>query len=86
MPFAAPWRGSGQWSPAPGTARGDLRRTFRVLTDLPGDVLALRDRRNRATLFNPQVDPVWLQVDRLVGAETSARIRDLLKTQEEVRG
>ncbi len=43
--------------------------------------LAERDRLNRAALFNPETDPVWLQVDRLLGAETSLRIRDLLKAQ-----
>ncbi len=43
--------------------------------------LAERDRLNRAALFNPETDPVWLQVDRLLGADVSARIRDLLKAQ-----
>lgn len=48
---------------------------------LSGDPAA-RDRLNRAAIFNPEVDPVWAQVDRLVGADTSARLRDLLREQE----
>ena len=42
--------------------------------------LAERDRRNRAAVFNPEVDPVWAQVDRLLGPETSAAIRHSLRT------
>jgi hypothetical protein len=42
-----------------------------------------RDRANRAALFSPEIDPVWLQVDRLVGPQTSARIRAALTGQEE---
>lgn len=40
--------------------------------------LAERDARNRAALFDPAIDPVWSQVSRLIGEETSARIRALL--------
>ena len=47
---------------------------------LGGDPAA-RDRLNRTAIFNPEVDPVWAQVDRLVGAETSARLRELLREQ-----
>jgi hypothetical protein len=43
---------------------------------------AERDRRNREIIFNPAVDKVWDQVDRLVGAEMSARMRGILKSQE----
>ena len=43
--------------------------------------LAERDLNNRAIIFNPEVDPVWAQVDRLVGAEMSARMRGILQTQ-----
>ncbi len=45
-----------------------------------GAELAERDRRNRAAVFNPEVDPVWAQVDRLLGPETSAAIRRGLRT------
>ncbi|NNH68462.1 hypothetical protein HLB23_00940 [Nocardia uniformis] len=37
--------------------------------------LARRDRANRANLFSPEVDPVWTQVTRLLGAEQSERVR-----------
>ena len=43
--------------------------------------LAARDRLNRAALFNPAVDPVWNRVDRLVGPEAGARMRDILRGQ-----
>ncbi len=44
--------------------------------------LAERDRRNRAALFNPEVDPVWNQMDRLLGPQTCAELRDILIRQE----
>ena len=46
------------------------------------EYLAERDRRNREIIFNPQVDKVWAQVDRLVGVEMSAKMREILKSQE----
>jgi hypothetical protein len=39
-----------------------------------------RDARHRAAIFNPDVDPVWAQVDRLLGPEVSASIQTSLKT------
>ena len=59
-----------------------------VVDGVPGDVLdgataeqlAVRDARHRAALFNPDVDPVWAQVDRLLGPEASAGIRTSLQT------
>ncbi|MEU8900316.1 hypothetical protein [Nocardia sp. NPDC048505] len=41
-----------------------------VDADLPA-----RDRVNRANLFSPEVDPVWAQVTRLLGAEQAERVR-----------
>lgn len=41
--------------------------------------LAERDARNRAALFDPEVDPVWGQVSRLIGESTAAAIRSLLR-------
>jgi hypothetical protein len=46
----------------------------------PGD-MALRDQLNRAAIFNPEVDKVWAQVERLLGAETGARLRQILREQ-----
>ena len=46
------------------------------------EYLAERDKRNREIVFNPDVDKVWAQVDRLVGAEMSAKMREILKSQE----
>lgn len=42
--------------------------------------LAERDERHRAAVFNPEVDPVWANVDRLLGAEASESIRRSLRT------
>lgn len=42
--------------------------------DVTGDT-AERDRVNRANLFNPDVDPVWGQVNRLLGDEQTERVR-----------
>ncbi|MFG1946284.1 hypothetical protein [Nonomuraea sp. NPDC048826] len=41
----------------------------------PTGDLAERDRVNRANLFSPDVDPVWHQVTRLIGAEQSETVR-----------
>jgi hypothetical protein len=50
--------------------------------DATPDDLARRDQLNRAAIFSPAVDPVWAQVDRLVGTEVSARLRGFLSSQE----
>lgn len=42
--------------------------------------LAARDEANRAAIFSPEVDPVWANVDRLIGDESSAEIREILRT------
>lgn len=46
------------------------------------EYLAKRDRDNRKIIFDPAVDKVWAQVDRLVGSETSEQMRAILKGQE----
>ena len=51
-----------------------------VLDGATAEQLAERDARHRAALFNPDVDPVWAQVDRLLGPEVSAGIRTSLQT------
>lgn len=40
---------------------------------------AKRDKANREALFSPEVDPVWIQVERLLGSEVCLRMRDFLK-------
>lgn len=53
-----------------------------ITNQFSAEYLAERDRRNREIIFNPQIDKVWAQVDRLVGAEMSAKMREILKSQE----
>lgn len=43
-----------------------------------GAQIADRDERVRASIFSPSVDPVWAQVDRLVGPETGVTLRKVL--------
>ena len=45
------------------------------------ETLAQRDRLNRAAIFNPEVDPVWAQVERLVGPEMAKRMREIATSQ-----
>lgn len=40
-----------------------------------------RDQRNRAAIFNPDVDPVWRQIDRLLSVEVSQQLQILLQKQ-----
>ncbi len=40
--------------------------------------LPTRDHENRAAMFSPRTNPVWILLDRLVGPESAARMRDLL--------
>ncbi|MDE0657691.1 MAG: hypothetical protein F4Y99_08045 [Acidimicrobiaceae bacterium] len=51
-----------------------------VVDGATAEQLADRDARHRDALFNLDVDPVWAQVDRLLGPDVSARIRDSLQT------
>lgn len=66
---------------------GYLNRWFDLVehglpeTAVPTGDMAARDRLNRAAIFNPEVDKVWAQVERLVGAETAERMRQLLREQ-----
>ncbi|GAA0968372.1 hypothetical protein [Actinocorallia libanotica] len=53
-----------------------------VLATLADTDLAARDRANRENLFSPEVDPVWERVTRLVGQETSDRLRAELISNE----
>ena len=64
-----------------------LEHWFGLLENGVGDLhfdneaLAERDRLNRAAIFNPKVDRVWAQVDRLLGADTSVFLQEVLKNQ-----
>ncbi len=51
-----------------------------AIGDATAEQLADRDARNRAAIFNPEVDPVWARVNQLLGPETSADIQTSLKT------
>lgn len=51
-----------------------------LLDGVSTEALAERDRRNRAIVFDPDVDPVWGRVARLVGEEQSERVRSTLAT------
>ena len=53
-----------------------------VKTSLKGTDTAVRDAKHRQVLFSPSVDPVWKQVDRMVGKETSEKIQEILKNPD----
>lgn len=67
---------------------GYLEHWFHLVENgIPADAVptgdfALRDQLNRAAIFDPEVDKVWAQVSRLVGEETSERMRAILRNQE----
>ena len=48
------------------------------------ELLAERDRLLRAAIFDPEVDPVWDMVTRLVGAEVGEAMRTILRDPEAV--
>lgn len=49
---------------------------------MPSGNFATRDQLNRNAIFDPAVDKVWAQVDRLIGAETSEKLRGILRNQD----
>lgn len=49
-----------------------------VIADVADTDLAARDERNRANIFNPEVDKVWAQVEGLIGPEQAEAVRSLL--------
>ena len=53
-----------------------------TIQSLDNHNFADRDQRNRNAIFSPEVDPVWAQVARLVGDDTSAELQELLRTQD----
>ena len=48
------------------------------LQGVDGAELAARDRRNKAMIFNPDLDPVWNQIGPLIGEPASLAIRETL--------
>lgn len=48
---------------------------------IPSGDFAQRDQLNRNAIFDPTVDKVWAQVARLVGEETSEKMRHILRNQ-----
>ena len=46
--------------------------------------LADRDSRNRAAIFNPEVDPVWEKMAPMIGAENCVVLQNLLKGKTEI--
>ena len=51
-----------------------------VIEGVTPDDLAERERRNRGFVFDADVDPVWAQIERLLGTEESERLRTTLAT------
>ncbi|GAB1422420.1 hypothetical protein MASR2M15_26510 [Anaerolineales bacterium] len=52
------------------------------VADLSPADLSQRDQLNRNAIFNPQIDKVWAQVDRLVGEDVSAQLQSILRNQQ----
>lgn len=46
--------------------------------DIPAQELSSRDKKHRSFLFSHAVDPVWAQVERIVGRQESEQLRSLL--------
>lgn len=53
-----------------------------VLADVADTDLVARDRKNRSLLFSADVDKVWEQMSRLLGEETSERLRNHLVSND----
>ena len=49
---------------------------------LTGSDFARRDQQNRAVLFNKVVDPVWVQIETMIGADVGEELRTLLRRQD----
>lgn len=49
---------------------------------LSADDFARRDAQNRAVLFNKIVDPVWVQIEGMIGEDVGEELRTLLRRQD----
>ena len=47
--------------------------------DADATLLADRDSANRSAIFNRDVDPVWGQIERLLGEQSATALRELLR-------
>lgn len=63
-----------------GLAKTNLART--VLANLGGVNLAERDARNRAAIFNRDVDKVWNQITPMIGNEMAEQMIGVLRNQD----
>ena len=59
-----------------------LERGIETPVELSPAQLAARDKANRAAIFSYEVDPVWNQIERLLGRETNLKLIDLLRAQD----
>ena len=53
-----------------------------VTEGLTANDFARRDEQNRAVLFNKIVDPVWVQIEAMIGADVGEELRTLLRRQD----
>jgi hypothetical protein len=53
-----------------------------ALSGLTGEDFAMRDKLNREALFNRDVDPVWIQIEAMIGADVGVELREELKQQD----
>lgn len=49
---------------------------------IKGDASSARANNNRALIFNPEIDPVWAKMDRMMGPQNCARVREILLNPE----
>lgn len=61
---------------------GLVERGIRTPLDATASQLAARDRANRDAIFSYEVDPVWSQIERLLGRETNLRLIAILRNQD----
>ncbi len=53
-----------------------------LTSDQSRDDLVRRDAAHRAALFNADVDPVWHQIEAMIGADVGAELREVLRQQD----
>ncbi len=53
-----------------------------LTADMSLEDMARRDAQHRAALFNADVDPVWHQIEAMIGADVGAELREVLRQQD----